>query len=137
MKLDELIKNLPSQQPPGSLKARVMKAVEEDLGARKGHVQANDYSWPAYRRIAGAMAAVAASVLLVLYLAPAQNPPAENRAAMVETEELDVFIAQTFSQIYDAYPGEVDNDEHEEQSPSEFIESNLNKIFWINGGNNA
>lgn len=141
MKLDNIIKNAPILTAPPSLREKVMAAVMEDRATRMdwtGRIP-RILGRPYMKQVMGA-AAFAAVILLTVWAGLTAGPPGSPKASRPAAKtdiEFTLFLDQNLGTVYSFNSTESSAEYLLDEDASDFIDGNLNKIFYLNGGINA
>lgn len=131
MKLDDLFHDIHRMEPPENIKARIFAVARSE--PRKERARWRFVAWP--------LAAAAAALVLAVGVARQPEPattPAARVAATEREEPIEVFIAAALEEMF-APPanGEQVAQAEPDGGIDQFINQNLQEIFWINGGNHV
>lgn len=134
MKLDEILKNAPKLAAPDTLREKVMAAVEAEDQVSNSWIPG---LFP--KRIflpAAGLAAMAAGALLVVWISGAP-PPAQPTGQVAAFETQELLLEETLGKVFGYQAVSYSGEYFIEEDEVSFFNNNLERIFRINGGNNA
>lgn len=145
MNIDDLLKNARRMEPPATLKTK----VEEEIAKRplRDVVRDDTEPTPSWidwvtdllrpKRLAWSLAAVALAVVLTVKTIPDNHTAVVHESATLTTTEIDTFIDSALVPVYISDGDTGDNNHTDGDIAAMDIESQIDEIYWINGGNDA
>jgi len=142
MKLDDMLRNVKRFDPPETLRERVMAQARAHRSEQASWLAAIGRlkSRPAFRATVALGACAAALLLLVdsgrfKFAVPA--PSTTDASYHLAYNEMDLFLEQTLGMVYEFKSMESSAEYQVDEDAARFINNQIEKIYRINGGNNA